>query len=1000
MKNYLLFLIIFFQISIWNTSYSQFNTAGCLDGSIRLTPTQYKQPFTCSLLDLTQTERDELPIIHVRVNLHFKQNSAPGSPQFYYGLPTDWSSPFNLTHLAPAIVQEMNDKMSNLLDNPIAPIDFLGDSRIRFEIYSDPVAEPTDLNGGIWIDPSFPSSLPYGDMVLNLLVDGNATGAWNGWVANTFFGNNRVNLEFNTTTVAANPLLGSWTAGRVALHEFLHLATLCHVYNAAQPCASVDIDEVVECNNGTLTGPCGTSGSCMNWTSGSTNIMGNNNDYSSLTPCQWAQVYEKLHEYQPDYVWICEDDPSDILIGYGQTVLWDHLKLLNRNVVVQTGGQLTITCEVRFASGKGIYVEQAGRLIVDGGYLTNMCKYDMWEGVYVEGNATLAQPTVSGSLLPNKAGVVWTKNNAILKSAETAISTNPIKRPWPSSQNYTGALVVANATKFRNNSRAMEFMKYLLPETSSVTNCDFFEDNNQVPSSRGITIWNTNGLTVDYSRFYDLDVFGIYGIDFASKFHNGTTFSNIALTGIESYETAPYQATTRIGDLSTNPNYFDNIPTHVYVSSSSFGEGLNMENNEMYNSGYGISINGPSTYVINDNSLDNMRIGIQATNTHHGENYIKCNSLYQQWSAGLQFVGNNGQPSGGVQFLKNTFQQNWRDVEVRQQPSSFLPGSIRSNIGSSLNPAENCFTFGLMEHIKTIPTTTTFRYYTSTLNPCFDPSGSLTDGGTNNYYESYTGGIGLSRCGRPIKEGEGHEAMIAYFENVTDPETEEESLLREYMNNELLYAVEELYAENNLALARQLLEAEGSINSLRTVYGIYFKKGLYDKAEAYLNTLPSTSEDDNYFTATQIINLNLHRFGKESVNQEDSLTLENIVESMYPSSAYAQGILALVYGRNFAPRDYSDGEEYRKVNPEKTLTKSFHPNPTKDVSTLKFVSDVEYLTKFEVSSISGKIVRTIEFRVKKGENELNVDLSKVSSGVYFVREKEGIGLGIYKLIKI
>lgn len=104
MKNYLLFLIIFFQISIWNTSYSQFNTAGCLDGSIRLTPTQYKQPFTCSLLDLTQTERDELPIIHVRVNLHFKQNSAPGSPQFYYGLPTDWSSPFNLTHLAPAIV--------------------------------------------------------------------------------------------------------------------------------------------------------------------------------------------------------------------------------------------------------------------------------------------------------------------------------------------------------------------------------------------------------------------------------------------------------------------------------------------------------------------------------------------------------------------------------------------------------------------------------------------------------------------------------------------------------------------------------------------------------------------------------------------------------------------------------------------------------------------------------------------------------------------------------
>jgi len=439
MKNVKILFVVFLQVIILNYCTAQSNThpAGCLDGSPRITPTQYKQPFTCSLLDLTQIERDELPIIHIRVNVHFKQNSTIGSPQFYHGLPTDWTSSFNLTHQGPAIVQEMNDRMSNLLDNPIAPIDFLGDSRIRFEIYSDPSAEPTDLNNGIWINTSFPSSLPYGEDVLNLLVDGNAPNAWNGSVANTFFGNNRVNLQYNTVIVDANPiLLGYWTAGRVALHEFLNLESLCHVYNDAQPCASVDIDEVVECNNGTSTGPCGTSSPCLNWSSGSTNIMGNNNDQSSLTPCQWAQAYQQLHEYQPDYIWICEDDPTDIVIVNGQTILWDHLKLLNRNVTVQTGGQLTITCEVRFAPGKGIYVEQAGRLIIDGGYVSNMCKYDQWVGINVEGNASLAQPSVSGTLLPNKAGVVWTKNSAIVEMAVTGISTSPVRRPWRPIQQY------------------------------------------------------------------------------------------------------------------------------------------------------------------------------------------------------------------------------------------------------------------------------------------------------------------------------------------------------------------------------------------------------------------------------------------------------------------------------------------------------------------------------------------------------------------------------------
>jgi len=82
------------------------------------------------------------------------------------------------------------------------------------------------------------------------------------------------------------------------------------------------------------------------------------------------------------------------------------------------------------------------------------------------------------------------------------------------------------------------------------------------------------------------------------------------------------------------------------------------------------------------------------------------------------------------------------------------------------------------------------------------------------------------------------------------------------------------------------------------------------------------------------------------------------------------------------------------------LTISFNPNPTKNIASLNFSSDKEYLTTFEVKNLTGNNVKTIDYQVKMGENIFTLDLSDLSNGVYIVKAVNNTKLGIHKLIKI
>lgn len=612
----------------------------------------------------------------------------------------------------------------------------------------------------------------------------------------------------------------------------------------------------------------------------------------------------------------------------------------------------------------------------------------------VEGNNSLVQPLPLGILTPNKAGVVYAKNNALIEMANNAISTNPLRQPWPQWNDYTGGLVVCENMDFKNNERAIEFMKYDSTETSKIVNCDFFESDNKCVNSRGITIWKTNGLKVENSRFFNLDKFGIYGIDFGAKIINGCSFNNIYDKGIESYETAPYSSVLEVGSSSSIPNYFTDIPIMIYSSSSAFGDGLQIVNNNFYNGGYGIAVSGQSNYLISENSFDKFRVGIQTENTSNYNNYISCNSFFNEFDSGILFAGTNGSPSVGCQFLQNLFQENPVDIRLVRAVNNTI-GSVRGFIGSSIFPADNCFTPNIINIVAPISNTTTFNYYLNDNISCHDPNGSLTDGGTNNYYENYTSAI-IESCIKVSEEFLSYNEVLNYLNNGGANDDENSELIY----NSLKKLTHELYDQNKLNELKLLLEAEGSVHSKRTLYGIYLKKGLINKAEEYLNSIQIGNDDDQDFLEIQEINIKFHKLGIESITVEDSLKLELKNIKSNPSSGYAKGLLALFYEKSFQPNDYTQIDQNIVIDSKSNnFNDLIYPNPVTNIINLEINSDSNDESVIEIIGMNGS--KTFYNKgLHKGINKLTFDISDYNSGLYILKFNSDNNVRVIKFIKL
>lgn len=201
---------------------------------------------------------------------------------------------------------------------------------------------------------------------------------------------------------------------------------------------------------------------------------------------------------------ICEC--SEVTTTITQDQIWDNNRNLKGDLEISANTTLTITGTLRMAENAKIIVLPQGKLIVDGGAITNLCPGKMWKGIRVLGNKNQRQ-------LAQYQGTLEIKNGSVISNAKDAIST------WDGEHYSTsGGIVKCTNSTFLNNRRSAEFMAYINhtstgSETSNVSyfkNCNFTINDNNIFTAAGvtysdiITMWGVNEVAIRGCHFSDV----------------------------------------------------------------------------------------------------------------------------------------------------------------------------------------------------------------------------------------------------------------------------------------------------------------------------------------------------------------------------------------------------------------------------------------------------------------------------------------------------------------
>ena len=400
--------------------------------------------------------------------------------------------------------------------------------------------------------------------------------------------------------------------------------------------------------------------------------------------------------------------------------LWDTASLINADLIIDSLVTLTITDTLYVAAGSRIIVRPGGKLIVNGGTLTNACDGEMWQGIIVEGNANIRQAALAqGSVI---------LNNATIENARDAICTR--KADSDPYIEHAGGIIQATNTLFRNNRRSVEFLRYenhttggaVTDNVSYFTRCTFTVDSNNLFAANDVTF--KNHVTMWHVR----------GVKF-----NGCTFRNETAThdGKAIYTEKAGFIARRVCPLPTiEPcvcnNYgtdtvrrclFVGFDTAVHATNTEGSYLVTLDNCDFANNYIGVELaaadnarvsfcdfnlsalssfcgmclDNSTGYTIEDNSLHSegstnfpFAIGIKTVHSGTAENIIRRNEFHHLMTGCLAQDTNAttpySKPQTGLQFQCNDFSNCDYDIAV-------VNGRIRSTQGSASAGSDNSFRY-------------------------------------------------------------------------------------------------------------------------------------------------------------------------------------------------------------------------------------------------------------------------------------------------------------------
>ncbi|HEY9115262.1 MAG TPA: T9SS type A sorting domain-containing protein [Bacteroidales bacterium] len=395
------------------------------------------------------------------------------------------------------------------------------------------------------------------------------------------------------------------------------------------------------------------------------------------------------------------------------------------DVIIPPGLTLTVEGTLKMGAGCRIIVERGGKLVVDGGIITNACP-DMWKGIEVWGTGWQEQSA------PYQ-GIVDLKNDALIEHAEIAISTIKIdeNKPGGYDSDYSGGMIFANNTVFSDNAQDIKFYEYPFssvgmvtpdyPSSSIFTKCTFkssddlyffnktefrkhvqltgikgvtfegchFEENTTIQTNE--TVYGISSRDAGFNVIADSTEFGapVFGSFTNLDYGIYSTFSSYLLKAIKIDQTEFIDNwkgiyLSAVNDAIITRNIFDEKPDislcGLYLDNCT---GYQVEENEFF-SKFGVF------------SHDYFKtIGIVINNSGYENNFIYNNIFHNLPSATIaQGINRSSKNNTGLQIKCNNYWDNFTDIAVTySEPNS--NNGIAAEQGSSVNditaPAGNRF---------------------------------------------------------------------------------------------------------------------------------------------------------------------------------------------------------------------------------------------------------------------------------------------------------------------
>ena len=988
--------------------------------------------FNCTKISTAPEDLQNTPIKIVKVNFHWVTNQKDQN-----FTPDGSNGTINGNDVAQKWVDLCNGDLATIPTNPLYPDpnkNFVGDSHIRYEIYTDPNND-ADKHGGVWywrsdFKDNDINSYPYKDGVLNIVMHDNGPAGANG---QAFIGSSRIYL-FNVQEEFYAQTTNIFFYPKVINHELGHMCNLEQHSFENSPCNGIDLDQSLECN-------IQPSGICSNGTTVSNNMMGYNDTERALSPCQWQRFYGFLTSSPEKWIKSTPCDAlvqnADIVIDGNTETVWDKVRFLNANITVRTGSQLTLECKLFLGPDKRIIVERGAKFYVNSGTISSICE-EPWDGIHVHGNVNEPQPDYSTNykaLKPDEAGVVYIRNASLLENAHVPISTDAPGMSYADQVQRWGGVVRVEDSHFKNNKKVAAFMKYplkgFIKNKSSFYHNRITVDNPNIIDPIGITIWDTHGILFSNNTFEKGLRQCIYGIDYSTIVNNKNDFYDVGNAHIFMEATTPgglgeetaindntfrsTGKTTPYGILSLSD---DNAPRTLSITNNKFLEKIRIA----------VKVNNATPLRATGNVFNqtgSLNYSIDLNNTSENSDFasiVNCN-IFNTTQMGLRLQNDNK----GLYFPGNTFNNGGRDINISSSTSSSLAKvgktqcwaqlDAQQNIDLKDYPSSNAFK-SLAARIIAKADVEKFTYYTppvakKAMFAEYFPDNKGQSFDLNEYDKDPVlncAKVTVASTSPPgnlpppcttVRVITVREQLSKINQQITKDQTDSPlAFEREFLQTDLyenIRCISVRYLdEGNSVAAEDFLLAQPEPSFKRTAYSLRIKRGDYEGARELLHSLPITSEYDTEFKQIQDINLKRYDFERQyELSGAEEAFLTEVSNTGSVNSGYAHALLDLLVGyREYNEDDasYRSLKDYTKDQIKANTRKEMvfvSPNPVQDDVVYIFTKDTKVTNgKVQLTNLLGQVSYEKSFRATAFDRVV-VDIPYLEPGLYAIRVTDG-----------